>query len=473
MPLRWDLREHLRQGRFFLRWLALAGPLGAVVGSAVALFLWSLDAVTALRWTTVVPASPRGLPWLLYLLPLAGVGSAILYRAAGKSADRGNNLIIDEIHSPGGGAGGTGPGVPARMAPLVLVGTLITHLFGGSAGREGTAVQMGGSLAAAAARLLRLKPHDVRLLLTAGVAAGFGAVFGTPLAGAVFAVEVLAIGNIRYDAILPCLVAAIVGDQVCAAWGIHHTAYAIPSLSGLHIAYPLDWRLALKVAVAAVAFGLASVLFAELAHSVSAACKRIKWPLLRPAIGGVAVIALAWLVGRDYLGLGVTSPFPEDVTIVSAFSPGGATAWSWLWKIILTAVTVGSGFKGGEVTPLFFVGATLGNALARGLGAPADLFAGLGFVAVFAGATNTPLACTIMGVELFGSGPLVYVAMACFVAYLFSGHNGIYLAQRIGVAKSGEDPAADAPGTLADRRVARPPLAAVFARLFARRRASR
>ncbi len=275
----------------------------------------------------------------------------------------------------------------------------------------------------------------------AGVAAGFGAVFGTPLAGAIFAMEVVAIGRMNYEAIIPCLIASILGDRVCSAWGIHHVPYSIAYLfrqPGFHEMPELDWLLATKVAIAAVAFGLASVLFAELTHALTHVFKKIPSPLLRPIVGGAIIIALAFLVGRDYLGLGVTAPkgWP-DVTILSCFTPAGATAWSWWWKIAFTAVTLASGFKGGEVTPLFFIGAALGNCLAHLLGAPVDLFAGLGFVAVFAGATNTPLACTLMGVELFGSGALVYLAIACFLAYLFSGHSGVYLSQRIAIGKGG------------------------------------
>jgi H+/Cl- antiporter ClcA len=216
-----------------------------------------------------------------------------------------------------------------------------------------------------------------------------------------------------------------------------------------------------KIALASVAFGLASVLFAELTHGLSLLFKRlIRWPALRPAVGGVIVIALVHLLGtRDYLGLGVASDphTPGGVSILSCFEPGGADALSWWWKMLFTAVTIGSGFKGGEVTPLFFVGAALGNVLGRLLGAPVDLFAALGFVAVFAGATNTPLACTIMAVELFGhqtgllgSGFVVYAATACFIAYLLSGHSGIYLSQRIGTPKvQREHDAIDAHG-LAD-----------------------
>jgi H+/Cl- antiporter ClcA len=274
-------------------------------------------------------------------------------------------------------------------------------------------------------------------------------VFGTPLTGAIFALEVLAIGRIDFQSMVPCLIASVVGDRVTTAWHIHHTAYRINWLIQFGDggdAFQFSGLLLLKVAVAAVAFGLVSVVFAELTHGLGRVFKgTIPWPTLRPAVGALVVIALAFLIGPDYLGIGVTPDprYPHQVCIVSCFNEGGSTLWSWWWKILFTAVTLSCGFKGGEVTPLFFVGAALGNTMARVLHAPVDLFAGLGFVAVFAGATNTPLACTIMGIELFTgakgdpihSGFVIYLATACFIAYLLSGHSGIYLSQRIGNPK--------------------------------------
>lgn len=414
MPSSKFLHDHLHPLRHALRWCALAAPVAVAVGSAVALFLWLLDRATRLRWEN---------PWLLWLLPVAGAAIACVYDRHGKDSHRGNNLVIEQIHEPGGG-------VPKRMAPLVLAGTVLTHLFGGSAGREGTAVQMGGSIAQAFVGPFRLGREDTSVLLMCGVAAGFGAVFGTPLAGAVFALEVLALGRLRYDGLVPCLVAAFIADRACLAWGIGHTHYAIapPALADGRWAAALQGMLALKVALAAVAFGLASALFVHASHLVQGVFeKRVALPWLRPAIGGCMVIALAWILGtRDYLGLGVATEDGTGVSIINAFREGGATPWSWLWKTIFTAITLGSGFKGGEVTPLFFVGATLGCVLGSALGVPVDLMAGLGFVAVFAGATKTPLACTIMGIELFGAAWLPHIALACFVACAFGGGTSIY-----------------------------------------------
>jgi H+/Cl- antiporter ClcA len=415
--------EHWSNLRHLLVSTGLALPVAVLSGSASAGFLWALERVTRLRWE-------HG--WLLFLLPVAGLSVGLLYHFFGNRAEGGNNLIMEEIHEPGGG-------VPGRMAPLVLVGTLITHLCGGSAGREGTAVQMGGSIAGVYARLCRISPENVRVLLMAGIAAGFGSVFGTPLTGAIFALEVLVVGRMQYDALIPVLVASVVGDFVCSAWGIHHAIYRIDFVEAAENFHLFNGALLGKVVLAAVTFGLVSQLFSELTHAIKKQFARfIAFPPLRPFAGGVLIVALVYILGtRDYLGIGVTSPDPGATTILSAFTTTGATPWSWWWKLLFTAVTLGSGFKGGEVTPLFFIGATLGHALAIPFGAPVDLFAGLGFIAVFAGATNTPLACTVMGIELFGAQHAVYFAVACFIAYLFSGHTGIYSGQKRGVPKTG------------------------------------
>ena len=393
---------------------ALIVPMAALTGSVCAAFLWSLDEATGARYR---------LPWLLFFLPLVGVLVAWAYERFGGRAMAGNNLIIDEIHEPRGG-------VPLRMAPMILASTVATHLAGGSAGREGTAVQLGGSLAGELARRFHFSPASTRLLLMSGIAAGFGAVFGTPLAGAVFAMEVLTRGRLEYRATAHCLLAALIAHLSCLAWGIHHTDYHI-GIFQTAATLSWNWGVLGRVALASLGFGLASRLFIGLNHGTADLVKRIfptYW--VRPIAGGLAVVSLAYLVGSvDYLGLGVTSPH-GGVSILSSFQAGGAGAFSWLWKILFTALTLGTGFKGGEVTPLFFIGASLGNALATALGAPVDLLAGLGFVAVFAGATNTPLACIVMGAELFGPSALLYLVLACVIAHAVSGKESIYKAQR-------------------------------------------
>jgi len=253
--------------------------------------------------------------------------------------------------------------------------------------------------------------------------------------------EVLTIGRVQYNAMLPALMASVIADLTVSVWGIHHTAYHIdilPNVPYFLSAYlPFDLSLLVKVIIASVLFGLASYLFAVMVHQIKAfftGAVKTKW--LIPFIGGIIIILLTFIVGKpDYLSLGVDAEYPGAVTIPSSFHAGGADTWSWLWKTIYTTLTLGTGFKGGEVTPLFYIGSTLGNTLSGLLNAPVSLFAALGFIAVFSGATNTPLACTFMGVELFGGEHALLFAVACFTAYLFSGHSGIYGSQQIGVSK--------------------------------------
>ncbi|MES2709130.1 MAG: voltage-gated chloride channel family protein [Verrucomicrobiota bacterium] len=405
-----------------LNTIPLALAVALPVGSAVAFFLWALEGVIRIQWAH---------PALLWGLPLGGVAVGLLYHHFGKDSAKGNNLLIEEIHEPGGG-------VPARMAPLVLLGTLVTHLFGGSAGREGTAVQMGGGIAGGLARIFKAGVENRRLMLMCGVAAGFGAVFGTPLTGAVFAMEVLVMGRMEYGALLPLLLASLAGNATCAAWGIHHTVYhlEVPGAESGHGGF--HGALWLKTALAGVCFGWAGRFFAALTHWLQRGFARmVPYAPLRPFAGGLLVIGLTLMLGtRDFLGLGVQAPPLGRVSILSSFENGGADPWSWLWKTVFTSVTVSSGFKGGEVTPLFYIGSTLGHTLGLILNGPVPLFAALGFIGVFAGAANTPLACTLMGIELFGAPWAAHFAVACFVAYACSGHSGIYRAQRLGVGKS-------------------------------------
>jgi H+/Cl- antiporter ClcA len=387
------------------RWLMLCLAVAVLAGTASALFLEALDWATQTR---------EAHPWLIGGLPLAGFAVGWLYLKWGASVDAGHNLLIDEIHDPR-------KVIPLRMAPLIWGSTVVSHLFGASVGREGTAVQMGGSLADQLTHVFKLPVSTRQVVLMTGISAGFASVFGTPLAGAVFALEVLAgpaLGRMRWAALLPCLVAALAADQIGLLWGVQHTVYpvgAVPALTA--------WGLA-AMALAGGVFGLTGRLFASSQHALSARMKQhVVYAPLRPLLGGILIAAVVYGAHAErYMGLGIP-------VMVEAFSQP-SLPWDFLAKLAMTVASLGTGFKGGEVTPLFFIGATLGNALAPVLQMPLGLMAAVGFVGVFAGAANTPIACTLMAMELFGVQVGAFAALACTASYLCSGHTSIYKAQR-------------------------------------------
>ena len=399
-----------RHTRAFVQWLLLGGLVGVVAGLSSALFLILLDAATRYR---------EAHEQLIFALPLAGLAMGFVLERWGAGILGGNNLVIDAVHADS-------PEIPFRMAPMALGGTLLTHLFGGSAGREGTAVQISASLADAISHRLKVSPHSRRQLLAAGVAGGFGAVFGTPVAGAIFGLEVVLVGRLEYDALVPALVAATVGDLVTRRCGVRHTDY--PALGHL----PLELPLLGKWILVGLFTALTAVLFVELTHGLKKLTARWVPSLpLRMAAGGVAVVALWQLSGTsDYLGLGVPM-------ILRAFHDPSIPAYAFLVKLVFTAVTLGFGFMGGEVTPLFLVGALLGNALAGPLGLPLDLAAGVTLAALFGAAANTPFALAVMAVEIMGANALPHALIVAVVAYLFTGHRGIYPSQRIARLKDG------------------------------------
>ncbi len=400
--------EQLTLVRFLLRSIVLGAVAGALAGVSSYAFLWSLDRVTTFRLDHDA---------LLFGLPVAGAAIGAVYLYLGGRSGEGNALLLDQIHEPRAW-------LPRRMAPLVLAGTLLTHLFGGSVGREGTALQMAGSLSDGAARALKLEDSDRRLLLVAALAGGFGAVFGVPLAGAVFALEVQSIGRVRYEALVPALTAGLIGDGIVRGLGFKHELFAqlVPRVDPLVIG---------KIALAGIVFGVTGAAFAWLTETIrERTAHRMPWLPMRAAIGGVLVVALILVVGREYSGLSLE-------LARNALAGHHVASYAFALKLVATALCLGFGFVGGEVTPLFVIGATLGATLAGPLHLPIRALSAVGFVSVFAGASNTPLACTVMAAELFGSGMVVPAAVGCVAAYVFSTHRGIYTTQRLAVSKSG------------------------------------
>lgn len=393
------------------QWLVLGALVGIACGVASAIFLLLLEVVTHVR-----VHDER----YVYALPLAGLVIGLVYERLGARIKAGNDLIIDTIHDDG-------PEVPVRMAPMVLLGTVTAHLFGASVGREGTAVQMGASLTDWLSHRLGLN-RELRLqLLAAGVAGGFGSVFGTPIAGAVFGLEFIVLGRLKYDALVPALVAAIVGDLTTRALGAGHAHYPAAPQVALSAALVGKWVLF------AVVIALVTAVFIELVHFLKKQGEaRVPRLPVRMFLGGVVIVGLWKLVGSsDYLGLGVP-------TILRAFEDPALPATVFALKLLFTAISLGAGFPGGEVTPLFFIGAALGSVLAQVLGIPVALGAGVGMAAVFAAASNAPLALSIMAVELLGAGVFPHVAIVAVIAYVLTGHRGIYSSQRLVSLKSGQ-----------------------------------
>ena len=386
--------------RTFIKWTAAAAVIGAACGLVGTLFHFGVHEVTAFRGTH---------PWVLYLLPLAGLVIVGFYKLTGTDG-LGTDDIIDAVHQ--------GKLLPILLLPAIFFGTILTHLCGGSAGREGAALQMGGTIGQYLGRHFQLDDRDLRVATLAGMAAFFSALFGTPLAATVFAIMVISIGVIYHVALYPSLLAALVAYGVSIYLGVEPTRFAVSvpeQTVGMFV----------RVALLGVLCALVSILFCKVMHGAGHLMKRIRNPWLRVACGGAAIIVLTLIFGTDYNGAGME--------IVTAAVEQGTVAvpWAFLLKLIFTAITLAAGFKGGEVVPSFFVGATFGCAAAPLLGLPAGFGAAVGLAAVFCGVTNCPLASTLLAVELFGAEGLLYFALACCLSYMLSGYQGLYSSQTI------------------------------------------
>ena len=400
--------EPLGRARHVARWVALAVVVGVLSGLLSAAFLESLD------WATNTRNSNN---WLVYTLPIAGLFVGALYHYVGRGLERGTNLIIDQIHSHS-------QWVPFRLTPLIFGASVISHVAGGSTGREGAALQFAAGVTDPISKKLKLPPADRSLMLITAIAGGFGSVFGVPVTGAVFALEVQRVGRVRYDALVPAFVASFIGDAVVRGLGVHHTHYPLfPSVNW-------NWATGGRVAAFGLIAGLVALLFVQLTHTVKKVSARyISWYPARPLVGGIILAVLVLACGwRDYQGLSIP---------LALEAMNGSAAGQWGTKLLLTSLTIGSGFVGGEFIPLFVIGALAGASYAHITGANVALFAMVGAVAVLAGATNTPLACTLLGIELFGGNGIVLFAVACAAAYATSGHTGIYHAQPVSAHKSG------------------------------------
>ena len=395
-----SLQSAKRPARVLVLWLVLAAAVGLVCGGVGTAFHLSVEAVTELR-------GEHG--WILWLLPLAGLVIVALYKGT-RCEGMGTNNVIRAVQS--------GEAVSPLLVPAIFLGTVLTHLCGGSAGREGAALQMGGSIGYNVGRLFRLSDHDRRTATVCGMAAFFSALFGTPLAATLFAMMVEDVGLTFSVAFVPGFLAALVAYGVSLACGISPTRFALAD------APALTADAVLKVMVLGAACAVVSRLFCGLLHFTEHELpKRLPNPWVRAAVGGMAVVALSYLMGVGrYNGAGMG-------IIAAAVEQGEALPWDFLCKALLTAVTLASGFKGGEVVPSFYIGATFGCAVGPLLGLPAGFSAAVGLVAVFCGATNTLIPSILMAYELFQGEGLELVALGCGVCYMLSGYHGLYSSQ--------------------------------------------
>ena len=391
--------------RTLLRWILIAGIVGTVGGLVGVAFHLSVEKVTALREQHT---------WLLYLLPVGGVLIAGLYKLA-KLENKGTDEVIDSVRSK--------TSVPILLAPLIFVSTVITHLCGGSAGREGAALQLGGSIGAQIGRIFRLDEKDMHLVTLSGMSAVFSALFGTPMTATAFAMEVISVGVVYYSGIIPCLISALVAFGISLLFHIEPVAFSVVQMPQYGV-MPF-----LKVAgLAALCAGLSILFCLLMSFTHKGAEKLFKNSFLRAAVGGAALIGLSLLFPHDYNGAGME--------LITEAIHGSAVWYAFLLKMLFTAITIGCGFKGGEIVPTFFIGATFGCCVGGLLGMNPGFSAAIGLVSLFCAVVNCPIASIFLGIELFGGSGFLFYAVACAFSFALSGYFGLYSTQKIIYSKT-------------------------------------
>lgn len=389
----------------FFKWIIIAGITGFIGGVIGSIFHLSVEFATNTR---------NHYPGILYLLPFGGLIIVFLYKK-GMNEDPGTNLVINSIRTDGK--------IPFLMAPLIFIGTVITHLFGGSAGREGAALQLGGSIGSQIGNLMGLDEKDMHLITLCGMSGVFSALFGTPLTATFFSMEVISIGIIHYSAFVPCIVSSLTAYAVSLYFGLTPVKFNLnifPELSVINI---------VKVMVLGSLCALVSIIFCEVLHKSNKLFKKyMANSYVRVFIGGAIIVAMTLIVGnRDYNGAGMD--------IISNAINGNAKPEAFVLKMIFTAITIGVGYKGGEIVPTFFIGSTFGCVFGSLLGLNPCFGAAVGLVALFCGVVNTLITSVILSIELFGAGNIILFAIACGVSYMESGYYSLYSSQKIMYSK--------------------------------------
>ena len=405
-----QIKTSFEYAKAFVKWLIIAAVVGAVGGVVGSLFHESIEYVTHMRTEN---------EWLILLLPVGGFVIAVLYGVFGKKGKIDTNRVIEAVQ--------TDNNVPLIMAPLIFVGTVITHLFGGSAGREGAALQLGGSLGYNVGKVLRLNKKDMHIIVMSGMSAVFAALFGTPLTAAFFAIEVISVGVIHYAALVPCLISSIIAYKIASlGFGIMPVSFAAKQMD-------ISAEILLKVIILAVLCALVSIVFCTaIKKSEHYIKKLIPNIYLRAFVGGAVIVLLTIaLQTTDYNGAGMN--------VIEAALSGTAKPWAFAVKILFTAITIAAGFKGGEIVPGFFIGSTFGCTMGYVLGLDPGFAAAIGFVALFCGVVNCPFASLLLAMEVFGGNSILLFAIACGVSFMMSGYFGLYKSQKFLYSKIKEE----------------------------------
>lgn len=396
------IRHNVNRGITSVKWIVFSILSGIIVGLCGTAFYFGMSLVTVLRTQN---------PWLIYFLPVGGLAIVALYRMLHSEKDTGTNLVLSAIHSD--------DELPFRIAPLIFISTLITHLFGGSAGREGAALQMGGSIGNTLGKLFGFDDKDKHIMIMCGMSAAFSALFGTPMAAAIFPMEVVSVGVMYYAALVPCVISSLIAHGIAYSFGVSNELFFIKDIPAFSIGSSV-W-----VSVLAVLCALVSILFCVALHGADRLYKKyIANPYVRVFTGGCIVVVLTLLVGnQSYNGTGIN--------IIAQCIDGSVRPEAFLLKIIFTAACLGAGFKGGEIVPSFFIGAAFGCLFGLTFGFSPTLCTAVGMTAVFCGVTNCPISSLLISFELFGYDGMPYFLLSVALSYMLSGYFGLYKSQRI------------------------------------------